>query len=81
MGAEVGATTSTFGYDESMERYLRSTGRDDVAEGGEEEPDREHVQRAVVLSVDAVPLLEPTVGRAGRAWGRGTRDARVLGAV
>ena len=25
MGAEVGATTSTFGYDESMERYLRAT--------------------------------------------------------
>ena len=32
MGAEVGATTSTFGYDQSMERYLRSTGRDDVAD-------------------------------------------------
>ena len=32
MGAEVGATTSTFGYDESMERYLRATGRKDVAE-------------------------------------------------
>jgi len=32
MGAEVGATTSTFGYDNSMERYLRSTGRDDVAD-------------------------------------------------
>lgn len=32
MGAEVGATTSTFGYDESMERYLKSTGRSDVAE-------------------------------------------------
>ena len=32
MGAEVGATTSTFGYDDSMERYLRSTGRDDVAD-------------------------------------------------
>ena len=31
MGAEVGATTSTFGYDESMERYLRSTGRSDIA--------------------------------------------------
>ena len=31
MGAEVGATTSTFGYDESMERYLRATGRDDIA--------------------------------------------------
>ncbi|MFL2639288.1 MAG: aconitate hydratase [Flavobacteriaceae bacterium] len=32
MGAEVGATTSTFGYDESMERYLRSTGRSDIAD-------------------------------------------------
>ena len=32
MGAEIGATTSTFGYDDSMERYLRSTGRSDVAE-------------------------------------------------
>lgn len=32
MGAEVGATTSTFGYDESMERYLRATNRNDVAD-------------------------------------------------
>ncbi|MFZ4542646.1 MAG: aconitate hydratase [Saprospiraceae bacterium] len=32
MGAEIGATTSTFGYDESMSRYLRATGREDVAE-------------------------------------------------
>ena len=32
MGAEVGATTSTFGYDESMERYLRSTGRSEIAD-------------------------------------------------
>jgi aconitate hydratase len=32
MGAEVGATTSTFGYDESMSRYLRATNRADVAE-------------------------------------------------
>lgn len=32
MGAEVGATTSTFGYDESMERYLNATNREDVAE-------------------------------------------------
>jgi aconitate hydratase len=31
MGAEVGATTSTFGYDESMERYLIATGRAEVA--------------------------------------------------
>ncbi|MCB0577348.1 MAG: aconitate hydratase, partial [Saprospiraceae bacterium] len=27
MGAEIGATTSTFGYDKSMARYLRATGR------------------------------------------------------
>ena len=32
MGAEIGATTSTFGYDDSMRRYLKSTGRADVAE-------------------------------------------------
>jgi aconitate hydratase len=32
MGAEIGATTSTFGYDASMERYLKATGRADVAE-------------------------------------------------
>ncbi len=32
MGAEIGATTSTFGYDESMARYLRATGRAEVAE-------------------------------------------------
>ncbi|HRD38597.1 MAG TPA: aconitase family protein, partial [Bacteroidia bacterium] len=31
MGAEVGATTSTFGYDDSMSRYLKATGRADVA--------------------------------------------------
>lgn len=32
MGAEIGATTSTFGYDEAMSRYLRATGRADVAD-------------------------------------------------
>lgn len=32
MGAEIGATTSTFGYDESMARYFRATERDDVAD-------------------------------------------------
>lgn len=31
MGAEIGATTSTFGYDDSMSRYLKATGRADVA--------------------------------------------------
>ncbi len=32
MGAEIGATTSTFGYDESMERYLRATDRAEIAD-------------------------------------------------
>jgi aconitate hydratase len=32
MGAEIGATTSTFGYDESMSRYLKATGRADIAD-------------------------------------------------
>jgi len=41
MGAEVGATTSTFGYDDSMERYLRATNRADVADAANEV--REHL--------------------------------------
>ncbi len=32
MGAEIGATTSTFGYDETMARYLRATEREAVAD-------------------------------------------------
>ncbi len=36
MGAEIGATTSTFGYDASMKRYLEATGRADVAALAEE---------------------------------------------
>jgi aconitate hydratase len=32
MGAEIGATTSTFGYDASMSRYLKATGRQEIAE-------------------------------------------------
>lgn len=31
MGAEIGATTSVFGYDDSMSRYLKATGRAEVA--------------------------------------------------
>ena len=41
MGAEVGATTSTFGYDDSMERYLNATNRADVAAAANEV--REHL--------------------------------------
>ncbi|WP_124980012.1 aconitate hydratase [Nonlabens xiamenensis] len=36
MGAEIGATTSTFGYDDSMERYLRATERADIADAANE---------------------------------------------
>jgi len=32
MGAEIGATTSTFGYDGSMSRYLSATGRAEIAQ-------------------------------------------------
>lgn len=35
MGAEIGATTSTFGYDESMERFLRATDRNEIADEAE----------------------------------------------
>jgi len=41
MGAEIGATTSTFGYDQSMERFLRATDRNDVAD--EAEKIKEHL--------------------------------------
>ncbi|WP_158975911.1 aconitate hydratase [Cellulophaga sp. L1A9] len=41
MGAEIGATTSTFGYDDSMERYLRATDRADIADAANEV--REHL--------------------------------------
>ncbi|MFK8060006.1 MAG: aconitate hydratase, partial [Polaribacter sp.] len=39
MGAEIGATTSTFGYDDSMERYLRATDRSDVADAANQVKD------------------------------------------
>jgi aconitate hydratase len=31
MGAEIGATTSIFGYDDAVARYLKSTGREEIA--------------------------------------------------
>jgi aconitate hydratase len=36
MGAEIGATTSTFGYDDSMRRYLSATGRQDVVDAADD---------------------------------------------
>ena len=35
MGAEIGATTSVFPFDQRMADYLRATGRDEVASGAE----------------------------------------------
>jgi aconitate hydratase len=35
MGAEIGATTSLFGYDDSMGRYLRATDRTDIADAAD----------------------------------------------
>ncbi len=51
MGAEIGATTSTFAYDESMERYLRATNRDDVADAANEVKD--------LLTADAEVYANP----------------------
>lgn len=51
MGAEIGATTSTFGYDASMERYLRATNRDDVADAANEVKD--------LLTADAEVYANP----------------------
>ncbi|WP_367771735.1 aconitate hydratase [Flavobacterium sp. WC2421] len=39
MGAEIGATTSTFGYDDSMRRYLSATGRQDVVDAADKVAD------------------------------------------
>lgn len=35
MGAEIGATTSIFGYDEKMADYLRATGRTEIADAAD----------------------------------------------
>ncbi|MBK3517163.1 aconitate hydratase [Carboxylicivirga marina] len=51
MGAEIGATTSTFGYDDSMARYLEATDRADVAAAANEV--REH------LTADAEVYANP----------------------
>ena len=42
MGAEIGATTSVFGYDDSMKRYLEITGRKDVVIAADAAADRDH---------------------------------------
>ncbi len=51
MGAEIGATTSTFGYDESMSRYLKATGREEIAAAAD--------QIAAHLTGDAEVYADP----------------------
>lgn len=68
MGAEIGATTSTFGYDDAMERYLRATGREEVADlangvrpyltGDQECYDNPHDYFDQVIEID-LSTLEP----------------------
>ena len=51
MGAEVGATCSLFGFDSSMERYLRATGRAEIADAAK--------KAAAYLRCDAEVEVEP----------------------
>ena len=39
MGAEIGATTSVFGYDQNMSQYLKATGREAIAEAADKVSD------------------------------------------
>ena len=51
MGAEIGATTSIFGYDEHMGKYLRATGRSAVADLAD--------SHSTLLCADADVINEP----------------------
>ena len=51
MGAEIGATTSIFGYDEHMGKYLRATGRSSVADLAD--------SYSTLLSADSEVIDEP----------------------
>ena len=57
MGAEIGATTSTFGYDESMSRYLKATDRADVAELADQVA--EHLTGDAECYADPEKVLRP----------------------
>ncbi len=52
MGAEIGATTSSFGYDDSMSRYLKATGREEVAAMAD--------KVSAYLNADAAVYAEPS---------------------
>ncbi len=52
MGAEIGATTSLFAYDDRMDKYLRSTSRADIADLAN--------QNANILKADDEVVADPT---------------------
>jgi aconitate hydratase len=70
MGAEVGATTSVFPFDDNMAAYLRATGRDEVADMAQRiapclQPDREATEHPEqyydrVIHID-LSTLEPYI--------------------
>ena len=51
MGAEIGATTSIFPYDQNMARYLKATGRENLAALADNNLD--------LLNADAEVMMEP----------------------
>jgi len=59
MGAEIGATTSTFGYDESMERYLKATERADVAEAANK--NKEHLTADPEVYADPAKYFDQVI--------------------
>ena len=59
MGAEIGATTSTFSYDDSMSRYLKGTGRAEVAASAD--AIREHLQGDPEVYADAAKYFDQVI--------------------
>ena len=93
MGAEIGATTSLFAYDEAMDRYLRSTGRAEVADAAgaaaehlrpddevPADPDR-HFDRVIEIDLDRLgPRINgPHTPDRARAVGDLGAEARAEG--
>ncbi|MBX7257528.1 MAG: aconitate hydratase [Candidatus Hydrogenedentes bacterium] len=59
MGAEIGATTSVFAFDDSMVRYLKATGRDDVAAAAEAV--REHLRPDPEVYADPAKYFDQVI--------------------
>jgi aconitate hydratase len=59
MGAEIGATTSIFSYDDKMGAYLRSTGRPDVAD--EADKIRDHLRGDKEVYADPAKYFDQVI--------------------